>query len=102
MNMQMAKSEEATLNGSAILDNYHLVEEGPVSSDSADPRITSSNRATSQELDTQYTHQLSNYIHHKSADGTEKKRESLATEVEVPHTKEDSPIYVCFKMHHIK
>ena len=96
----MSKSEEVTLNGSPKLDRYHLAEEGAVSSDPADPRITENTRATLHELDNSYGHQLSDYIHHhhhhteeKTSDADLAKQVSTATEDEVLE-KQDGPIYV--------
>ena len=98
----MSKSEEVTLNGSPKLDRYHLAEEGAVSSDPADPRITENTRATLHELDNSYGHQLSDYIHHhhhhteeKTSDADLAKQVSTATEDEVLE-KQDGPIYVRF------
>lgn len=94
----MSKSEEVTLNGSPTLDRYHLAEEGLVPSDPADPRITENTRATPHELDSSYGRQFSDYIHHHHADDEKTedlpKRDSIATEVELPETKEGGPIYV--------
>ncbi|KAI0091571.1 MFS general substrate transporter [Irpex rosettiformis] len=71
----MSKSEEATLNGSQVLERYHLVE-GLVSSDPADPRITNNTRATP----------------HDTKAESAVKPESIASEPE----KEDGPKYIDF------
>lgn len=85
----MSKSEEATLNEASPLEEYHITEEGLVSSDPADPRVTEKTRATVHELDSPYARQLSDYIHPKERDSTSK-------DIEAGSDKDEGPIYVRF------
>lgn len=82
----MASSEEVTL-AEPHPDRYSLAEEGSISTETADPRITARDRATSHELDTPYIHQLDEYVHEK---GEHSKQEKSQKSTETG----DGPIYV--------
>ncbi|KAI0343343.1 MFS general substrate transporter [Trametopsis cervina] len=86
----MSKSEEATLNEASPLEEYHITEEGLVSSDPADPRVTEKTRATVHELDSPYARQLSDYIHPKERDSTSK-------DIEAGSVKDEGPRYIDFE-----
>ena len=92
MALSRSPSGEVTLADSE-LEHVRVVSEDAVS-ERIDPRISPTERATEEELDSPYHRQLSDYVHHWEHTG--------ATDVEKgieQHEKDSGPLYVGVLLH---